>query len=245
MIETLFDLRSLTVLIHIAAGAVVLALFWAQVFSRKGSPMHVTAGKIYYWAGMVVLLFAAYGVIVVITRAMLAAGPEVISDPYFSAVVFLGYLTVVTFAVLEKGRSAIRFRGPSPGARAVFAWLRALFSAAASLALIAYALIYQPPNAILLFALSPIGLMVAHETLSFQRNGNSYPQRWVAEHMDGMFGSGIAFHTAFFVFGANRVFEPLLADTPLQLLPWVLPTLIGVPATEIWKRRMRREAAAA
>lgn len=243
MIETMNDLRSFTVPAHIVFGFTVLVLFWVQIFSRKGSRFHVAAGKFYYWFGLIVVALAGYGVFTVIARAFTSDDKPAMSDPYLAAVLFLGYLAVITFSVLEKGRSAIRFRGPSPGVRSLFAWTRAALALSASLLLIAYAALHQPANAILLFALSPLGIFIAIETASFQLNGNNKPDRWVVEHLDGMIGSGIAFHTAFFVFGAGNLFEPLLADTPYQLVPWVLPTLIGLPATMIWKRRVLKAAA--
>ena len=239
--DILSEFRSVTLPVHIGFGFAVLTLFWVQIFSKKGSAWHRRAGLAFYWAGMVIVATALYGVSAVLIEAFSGDHDVAPNDARLSAVLFLGYLGLITFAILEKGRSAIRFRGPSPGSRAVFAYVRAAIALAASLALIAYALAFRPSNAILLFALSPLGILIFLETLNFQRAGNSYPQRWVIEHMDGMLGAGIAFHTAFFVFGASSFFNPLLGGTPLQLLPWILPTVIGVPAGAIWKRRLMRE----
>lgn len=238
MIETLYGIRAITLPIHIGAGALVLILFWAQILSRKGSPLHVRAGKAYYWLGLVVVAMAGFGVTTIIARVFHRDELDLLGTSQFGAVMFLGYLTIVTWAVLERGRSAIRFRGPSPGKRAVFAYSRAFIAVSASAGLVFYALAYQPPNAILLYALSPLGFLIGIETISFQRRGNSSPNHWVAEHVDGMMGSGIAFHTAFFVFGAGQIFEPLLADSPIQILPWILPAVIGIPVTMLWKRRI-------
>ncbi len=236
--EILNDFRSVTLPIHIGFGFFVLTLFWIQIFSKKGSAWHVRAGKAFYWSGMLVVATALFGVTAVLLDAFSGDHEVVLNDARIGAVFFLGYLTIVTFAILEKGRSAIRFRGPSPGARAIFAYARAMLALIASLALIGYAIAFRPSNAIILFALSPLGVLIFMETLSFQRKGNDDPQRWVIEHLDGMLGAGIAFHTAFFVFGASSFFNPLLGDSPLKLLPWILPTLIGVPAGVLWKRKI-------
>ena len=80
-------------------------------------------------------------------------------------------------------------------------------------------------------------------TLVLPGDGSAWGDRmpayeWIVEHLDGMLGAGIAFHTAFLVFGASRFMDPLFAGSPLQLIPWILPTLIGVPAGAIWKRRV-------
>ncbi len=242
MIETLNDFRQITLPLHIVFGFSVLALFWVQIFSKKGSRFHVAAGRLFYWAGMAIVATAAFGVSAVLAHAWSGDHNVDLSDARVAAVFFLGYLSIIGFVILEKGRSAIRFRGPSPGWRAVFAYARAGLSIAASVALITYAILFRPANAILLFALSPLGLFIFLETISYQRKGNDYPQRWIVEHLDGMLGAGIAFHTAFLVFGVSRFTEPLFAGSPLQLIPWILPTLIGVPAGAIWKRRVLKAA---
>ncbi len=240
--EILNDFRSVTVPIHIGFGVFVLALFWLQIFSRKGSPWHIRAGKAYYWSGMLIVATALFGVSAILLNAFAGDREVALGDARTAAVFFLGYLAVITFAILEKGRSAIRFHGPSPGARAVFAYARAITALIASLSLIGYTIAFRPSNAIVLFALSPLGILVFFETLKYQRRGNADPQRWVVEHLDGMLGSGIAFHTAFFVFGASSFFNPLLGDSPYQIVPWILPTLIGVPAAAIWKRKILGQA---
>ena len=238
--EFLNEFRSVTLPVHIGFGFAVLALFWVQIFSKKGSVWHRRAGLAFYWAGLVIVATALFGIFTGLTGAFFGDDTVALNDASVSFVFFLGYLGVVTLAILEKGRSAVRFHGPSPDKRAVFAYARAVLALVSSLALIAYALVFRPSNAILLFALSPLGILIFIETLNFQRVGNTYPQRWVIEHLDGMLGAGIAFHTAFFVFGASSFFNPLLSGTSLEILPWILPTVIGVPAGIIWKRKTMR-----
>jgi hypothetical protein len=55
-----------------------------------------------------------------------------------------------------------------------------------------------------------------------------------------MLGGGIAFHTAFLVLGAGRMFG-LQLDGMAAVVPWLLPTLIGVPASAIWTRYYKRK----
>ncbi|MCE2540754.1 MAG: DUF2306 domain-containing protein, partial [Acidobacteria bacterium] len=55
-----------------------------------------------------------------------------------------------------------------------------------------------------------------------------------------MLGGGIAFHTAFIVFGAQRVWAYELAG-PLAIVPWILPTVVGIPAIVVWTRYYRRK----
>jgi len=54
-----------------------------------------------------------------------------------------------------------------------------------------------------------------------------------------MLGGGIAFHTAFLVIGAGRLLGAQLSGF-VAVVPWVLPALIGIPATAIWVGYYRR-----
>ena len=58
--------------------------------------------------------------------------------------------------------------------------------------------------------------------------------------MGATLGAGIAFHTAFAVFGMRR-FVDLSNAGLLSILPWVLPAAIGIPATSLWQRHYRRK----
>jgi hypothetical protein len=87
-------------------------------------------------------------------------------------------------------------------------------------------------------ALSPIGLLIGFGQLGFARQPYPTPMAWWYEHMGAMLGGGIAFHTAFLVLGLNRV-----AQLPgaLAVVPWLLPTIVGIPASAIWTRYYKRK----
>ena len=58
--------------------------------------------------------------------------------------------------------------------------------------------------------------------------------------MNSMLGGGIAFHTAFLVLGAGRLFGISL-DGAWAAVTWLLPTIVGVPASAIWAATTRRK----
>ena len=58
--------------------------------------------------------------------------------------------------------------------------------------------------------------------------------------MGAMLVTGVAFHTAFVVFGFGRLFNLGLTGF-VAVVPWILPTLIGVPALVIWTRHYQRK----
>ena len=60
------------------------------------------------------------------------------------------------------------------------------------------------------------------------------------DHLISMLAAGISFHGAFIVFGAQRLWAYELAG-PLAIAPWVLPTVVGIPAISAWIRYYRRK----
>ena len=58
-------------------------------------------------------------------------------------------------------------------------------------------------------------------------------KEWIIEHIGSTIGSGIAAYTAFFAFGGRALMSQLLSGA-WQVVPWVLPTIIGT----IYSRRI-------
>ena len=82
-----------------------------------------------------------------------------------------------------------------------------------------------------LIGLSPVGVIVGKgivDAISGRLEGRG---TWLTEHLGAMLGAGIAFHTAFGVFGSARLID-FESGSLLSIAPWILPTLVGVPADE-------------
>lgn len=91
----------------------------------------------------------------------------------------------------------------------------------------------------ILLGLSPVGVLTGANMLRQMRGGGAQPMSWFYSHMGSMLGGGIAFHTAFAVFGVQSLVSYELPG-PLAILPWLLPTIVGVPAIIAWRRRYQR-----
>jgi hypothetical protein len=116
----------------------------------------------------------------------------------------------------------------------------AYLAIASSILIVAYAIVLKPENMVLLLALSPVGLGVGSGNLRYIRNRPASPRDWMYEHLGAMLGGGIAFHTAFAVFGSTRIFDIDLTGW-VTVVPWILPAAIGIPATFVWTRYYRRK----
>ena len=227
-------------LVHVAAGFVGLAAFWIPVFSRKGGRVHVRAGGVFAWCAYVVTVSA---VIMVAGRlgSYRYMGISVADQPEsYGFSVLLGYLGVVTFVMVRQGMRVLATRKAPETLRTPLHEALAWASMSGSVIAIGFGLAVWSDISPVLLAMSPIGLFTGRRMLRLMRDPGGQRMGWFYSHLASMLGAGIAFHTAFIVFGAQRLW-PYEIEGPLAIVPWILPTVVGVPAIVIWSRRYRRK----
>ncbi len=228
--------------VHIAAGATGLVVYWVPIFTRKGGRNHRRFGVIFKWSAYVVLAAAATAIVVRLVDSALQGIGIRDAPGLFAFMAFLGYLTIVTWIMIRHGVRVLDHKADITRMnRRLDRWL-AVAAMASSVALVAYALYFAPPSRLILLALSPIGLLVGKGILDAIRGKRTERNAWLLEHLGAMLGAGIAFHTAFAVFGLTRLFDIGVTGWT-AVVPWILPALIGVPATALWTRKYRRTPA--
>lgn len=220
-------------LLHFAAGALALVLFWVPAFTRKGGRTHRRAGRIYVWAMSIVVATA-----MPLSASFFFRGDWVIGT-------FLGYLGVITFTALWAGRAALNYKADAAAFRTPFHAAVGVMNAVAALIVLALAWTVAPPGfARTLLTIFPlIGLSAAWSTRRFFQRPPTDRRWWWYEHLGGMIGTGIAAHTAFGAFGMRQLF-PELQLGPWALVPWIAPSLIGTIATQLLTRHYQRKFAA-
>jgi hypothetical protein len=213
--------------LHVAGGALGMVAFWVPVFARKGAWLHRRAG--WAFAGAVAVVAASAVILSVWTLAdPLGTRPPSLADIDLDAYrsgrmltgALLGYLGLLTFSFGWIGIRSVEFRTAherlrGPGTLALLCTL-----IAASIAVLVTGLFM---HAALLAAMSVIGLLAGPRALRYVLARNPGRSEWLAQHLGAMLGAGIAFHTAFLVFGLRQV-VPALHPGPLL---WIAPTLIG------------------
>ena len=223
--------------VHIALGFLGLAAFWFPIFTRKGGRFHVTAGRVFVWCAYAVTVSAVFSTVYFLTQ-ILAAGISPADDPNVGFLVFLAYLALVTFAGVRHGVVVARTKKDRAAAGTAFHRALAWASIAGSVVVVVFAVAYWGPVSPVLLALSPIGIVGGRGMLRYVSTRPMIARAWFYEHMGAMIGSGIAFHTAFAVFGSRSLFDVHLVGI-WGLLPWILPAAIGIPATMLWDRSYR------
>lgn len=210
LVQTLYGFA----LPHALVGTVALVTFWTAGLTRKGSPVHRGAGKIY--------LLAMIGVIVTAVPLTLAAALE----EQWASAVFLAYLIVLVSHACRLAWLAIRWkrdfqRYTGPGYR-----ISAASVTVAGLAVVIVGVFY---NAWLLIIFGLIGPLGGLEARNLVRKGPQGPKWWLKEHYGAMIGNGVATHIAFLQIGLMRLI-PGLGDTMIQHLAWFGPLALGIAA---------------
>lgn len=236
-------------LAHVGFAIIGLAAFWVPIFARKGGRLHVRAGRVFLYSAYVVAA-TAFGVALLTLISPFGTHPEArpenpadipaaIADLRVIEL-FLGYLAVITFTSVYHGVRAMQEKRDPSRLRTPLHTAAGVLSIVASLLVVFFGLTSGHSARWILLALSPLGFLIGGGALRYARRPAPSRMAYWYEHMGAMIGGGIAFHTAFAVFGIQRFVEYSL-EGMLGLLPWVLPALIGVPATAIWTGYYRRK----
>lgn len=225
---------------HVTGGFIGLGLFWIPLLSKKGSPLHKKLGKIWIWLARVVLGTAFIGILMYVP-GLLAEGKTPFSHPNsYAFLIFLGYLSLVTAVITIYAVEVLKYKTDATQLANPFMKFMAYLNIILSIIIVVYALGYNPDAKIILLALSPVGVSTGWGMLNYMAGKQTSKRAWLYEHLGSIIGAGIAFHTAFAVFGMTRIFEIGLTGG-MAVLPWILPTVIGIPATIIWRRHYQKK----
>ena len=213
---------------------------------KKGGTSHKRAGHVFYLAtcgvagtGLVIAALLLFDPLAVhpLRRPVSPEVAATIATKFRMAVPFLVYLLLITFVPVYHGvRVLATRRAPRELDTPTHTALN-VAAIAGSVVMLALGIALRQP---VYTALSPIGLLMGAGQLQFARKPYPTPMAWWYEHMGAMIGGGIAFHTAFLVLGAARLFGLQLTGASTAIL-WILPSLVGIPATAIWVRYYRRK----
>lgn len=216
-------LHTLSFYTHAGLGVLALATFWIAGLSRKGSPVHRAAGKVYLPA-MAGLLLAAMPLAIAVFQRSPVGGA------------FLGYLLVISVtsvwcswrAVKDK-KDWARYTGP------VF---RSLMWAnlASALVIAGIGLLLAKQMQLVIVSFSGIGLFAFVQMWRFSRQPPEDPRWWLREHLTAMLGNGVATHIAFLSIGLPKVL-PMLAGPTLTNLAWLGPLVVAFIAGAYLSRK--------
>ena len=210
---------------HIAAGSISLILFWIPVIVKKGSKIHNKVGMVYVYFMWIVVISAG-----ILCFLNLFRGRPI-------SAAFLGFLTLLTGHPLWYAIVVLKYKKEVPKRiyviRKIMNWT--LF--VAGFGLITWSLILKLQGAsVLLLIFGILGVVSAFPLIRL-KEASRMQSNWLAEHLEGMVGTGIAAYTAFLAFGGGTIFSGIFTG-PLIAIPWILPTIIGTIVINRMKKKM-------
>lgn len=200
--------------VHIAAGFSALILFWVPAFTRKGGHLHQLTGSWY-----VKLMWIVLG-----TAGMLSIKNAIIGE--IDMALFLGFLVILTSNPLWYGQAILKHKKELPISYVLkYRWIN-IFLIIYGLILVAYGLTVTQGLRYLMFFFGIAGVLSIGAVIKSYRMVGQKPN-WYKVHFEGMIWSGVAAHTAFFAIGGRAYLSQML-DGYLQLITWILPTVLGI-----------------
>ncbi len=175
--------------VHLVFGSLALVLFWLQLARRKGGSSHTRAGWGYAASMIGVLVSSIPMIAIAMNRGQLEVG------------FFLGFLFLITTVAGLEAIMASRNRDSGAWIRGpLFKSLTALIGAYSLLLFVMYFRI----GLTVLLLMAAVGVLATIEGLIRMQLGRPYV--WWVEHVNGILGTGIAIHVAFFSFGLRGLF---------------------------------------
>ena len=230
-------MRPIVLWIHLAAGFTGLAVFWIPALTRKGGGAHRLWGRVFAYC---TYLVSASALVAVAHRFWSAEGAL---DPQRHGFMFLlGCLALNALALMRQAVRVSQTRRDPAAIRTPFHLGLAAACIAGSVACLYLAYVNRQGPFLLFLFMGSIGFSVGGEILRYAYRAGRRAQDWFFAHMEATLGAGTAFHTAFAVFGLNRLFD--LGDLGgWGLLPWIVPGVVGTAAQKLWERHYRRRFA--
>ena len=236
--------------IHIASGALSLAIFWIPVVTRKGGRVHRMSGRWFAYAMYVIAISAFVMSVLVLLDPLAVRGGSFGVDASETAreiqanrftATFLLMLSLLVYSSVRHGELALRSRTSRAPMRTVHHCLAMVTTLVVGVAVLGIGLVTSK-WLLIIFALIAMGSASGMLRHTFRRHVAS--TAWRVEHLSGMIGAGIGAYTAFFAFGGRQFFGALLPGE-WQIIPWLLAPAIGVPAIIYLTRRNQRRVEAA
>jgi len=239
---------------HIAIGSIGLIAFWLPIFAKKGSRLHIRAGKVFVCCGYYVVFTALVSCVWGLSAPLsfleslgMSAQRAVATAAELQFLyAILGFLAMSVLVGLRMGVRVIQTRKtPEKLATPALKLLHIVYGASGA-GLLIFGLWQMPAHGVgsrylICVILGTVGVFEFRESMRFLANPRPTRMAWWYMHMESMLGCGIGFHTAFLVFGFSRMIPANWMPGPLVLLPWLLPTAVGVPATSLWIRYYKRK----
>ena len=244
----MYQLHQALLYIHIAVGSIAIFIFWLPVLARKGSALHIRAGRIYTWTMYGVVISALTMCVMVLFDPIGAGSPtrdlDMETALRFASrsrtfALFLLMLSLLVLSGLRHGLLALKARHDPTALRRP-----SHIALVVSLGLVGLAVGITgfSERQVLLMVFSVISMSASLSMLREIRLPRLEPRQALIAHFNGLIGTGIGAYTALFAFGGSRLLAEILSGQ-WQVIPWITPAIIGTIAIRQLAKRYQGRAA--
>lgn len=231
---------------HVGAGFVSLVFFWIAAYAKKGGKLHSKIGH-WYAKSMYFVGFSALSLSLMLIIDPLGfkfSGHRFSAEQQAAIIassrdtgIFLIAISVLVIVGVRHGLQAVRAKGNQALMRrednlfinitllVTGVWLGTIATGGS-------------PSSVLFYIFATLCAVTAIINLRFCLKRQVKRTDQIIAHLSSIIGAGIGSHTAFFVFGANRLFAELLSGY-FAIIPWVLPSVVGIFFTFQQARKYR------
>jgi hypothetical protein len=230
------NVHQIAFFIHVIIGSIALIVFWLPLFAKKGSSKHRLFGNLFVKGMYTVSISGLIMSTLVLIDPIAVRLPEAIMSTektnsfILQNRIFAGFLLMLSVLVFSNVRQSIvvlEAKADRSRLKTKFHLSLLVILGLLGITMAVVGFIFE----ILLFKIFA-GLCIANSLamLYYIFKPSIKKREWIIVHLGNILGAGIGAYTAFFAFGGNRLFADILTGS-LMVLPWVLPSIIGVTAS--------------
>lgn len=239
-------IHQLTFFLHVIVGSVALIAFWIPMVAKKGNQTHRSYGKVFSNCMYAVSISGVIMTLLVLSDPIGVREPqrnltiEAASNLAYQNRIFAGFLFMLSILVFSNVRHALLVLNAKAN--------RALIRQPAHISLIVFlalcgivtAFIGFNENILLFNIFAILSIVNAAGMFYYIYKPNLKPREWIIAHLGSIIGAGIGAYTAFFAFGGSRLFATFFQGS-LQVIPWILPGIIGTIGSIYLSKKYRKQ----
>ena len=238
------EIHQILFYLHVVVGSIALVVFWLPMVSKKGSPFHKTFGKVFSYGMFAVSISGIImSMMVLIDPAMVReidAGldeqtQQQLAERARRSSAFLLMLSLLVFTNVKHSLLVLKAKQDRAILRSVSHIVSISLLLLTGIAIGYFG--FTSGNT--LFIVFSILCIVSSGNLFFYVFKKSIKKReWLIEHLGNIIGAGIGAYTAFFAFGGRRFLAEIFTGQ-LQVVPWILPGVVGGMAIAYLSKKYR------
>ncbi len=240
------NIHQIAFYLHVVIGSIAMIVFWLPLIAKKGSKNHRLFGNLFVKGMYAVSISGFIMSILVLVDPIAVRLPEaimntektnhfILQNRIFSG--FLLMLSVLVFSNVRQSILVLEAKADRSSLKTPFhiSLLIVLGLLGLSMAVIGFKfeiLLFEIFAALCIF--NSIGMLYYIYKPAIKN------REWIIVHLGNILGAGIATYTAFLSFGGRRLLAEVLTGS-LMILPWILPSIIGVTASIYLTKKYRNQ----